>query len=491
MAQPNFTRIGSLKNAELFIKTLEKLQLAIPCDRGLLVGESSPLLRPVSAGNLRIGNRIAVHPMEGWDGTADGRATEPMLRRWKRFGASGAKLIWGGEAFAVRHDGRANPNQLFCGPQSRGDLTRLREGLVEEHVRTTGSADGLVIGLQLTHSGRYSVPNVKGRPEPRVAMRHPILDKRMGITSDERMFTDDEIRKLIDDFIAAAQVAHAAGFNFVDVKHCHGYLGHEFLGSHTRKGDFGGSFENRTRFLREVVEGIRANVPALEIGVRVSAFDMVPFRPDPEKSSPGKPGPGIPETYADILPYRWGFGVNAVDPTALELSETFKFFELLMALGIHLVNVSAGSPYYNPHIQRPASYPPSDGYLPPEDPLVGVARQMGVVRTLKQKFPNLVLVGSGYSYLQDFVPHVAQAAIEQGWTDIVGLGRMVLSYPQVLWDAANGTEIQTKMICRTFSDCTTAPRNGLPSGCYPLDAYYKDSAAAAQLKTAKTARRAD
>jgi 2,4-dienoyl-CoA reductase-like NADH-dependent reductase (Old Yellow Enzyme family) len=177
--------------------------------------------------------------------------------------------------------------------------------------------------------------------------------------------------------------------------------------------------------------------------------------------------------------------VNPLDPTDSDLNEPERFLSLLEELGIQLVNITAGSPYYNPHIQRPALYPPSDGYLPPEDPLVGVARQMAVTRELKQRFPDLLMVGSGYTYLQDFLPHVAQAAVREGWVDFVGLGRMVLTYPEFLWEASECGEIQRKRICRTFSDCTTAPRKGLPSGCYPLDEYYKDSDLAEKLKEAK------
>jgi 2,4-dienoyl-CoA reductase-like NADH-dependent reductase (Old Yellow Enzyme family) len=158
---------------------------------------------------------------------------------------------------------------------------------------------------------------------------------------------------------------------------------------------------------------------------------------------------------------------------------------LLEELGIRLVNLTAGSPYYNPHIQRPALYPPSDGYRPPEDPLVGVARQMEAARKIKERFPNLVFVGTGFSYLQEFLPLVAQGAVRERWTDLVGLGRMVLSYPEILWDASQGKTLERKLICRTFSDCTTAPRNGLPSGCYPLDEYYKDSTMAENLNIAK------
>jgi hypothetical protein len=83
-------------------------------------------------------------------------------------------------------------------------------------------------------------------------------------------------------------------------------------------------------------------------------------------------------------------------------------------------------------------------------------------------------VGSGYSYLQDYLPHVAQAAVREGWVDFVGLGRMVLSYPELPHDTLTHGALQRKLVCRTFSDCTTAPRNGMVSGCYPLDAFYKE-----------------
>src|SRR4029079_7592689 len=176
-----------------------------------------------------------------------------------------------------------------------------------------------------------------------------------------------------------------------DIKHCHGYLGHEFLSARTRPGPDGGSFENRTMFLRERTEGIRSFAPQLQIGVRLSAFDLVSYRPDPQQSSPGKMGPGIPDRYENLLPYQFGFGVDPQRPENYDLTETRAFLSLLSELDIKLVNLTAGSPYYNPHMQRPALLPPSDGYQPPEDPLVGVARQMEATRVLKQNFPDLIL----------------------------------------------------------------------------------------------------
>jgi 2,4-dienoyl-CoA reductase-like NADH-dependent reductase (Old Yellow Enzyme family) len=298
--------------------------------------------------------------------------------------------------------------------------------------------------------------------------------------------SDGDLRALIEDFAQAAKLAHEVGFDFVDVKHCHGYLGHELLGAHTRPGDFGGSFENRTRFLRETVQAIRTEAPGLEIGVRLSAFDFVPFR---SPNTEGRPGVGVPEEVSHLLPYRYGFGVSETDPTQKDLTETFQFFDLLRGLGARLVNLTAGSPYYNPHIQRPAYYPPSDGYLPPEDPLQGVARQMAVCRELKSRYPEILVVGSAFSYLQDFLPYVGQAATREGWVDFVGLGRMVLSYPELPHDVLTKGTLQKKRVCRTFSDCTTAPRNGMISGCYPLDSYYKDRSEHDTLNALKRAAR--
>jgi 2,4-dienoyl-CoA reductase-like NADH-dependent reductase (Old Yellow Enzyme family) len=158
---------------------------------------------------------------------------------------------------------------------------------------------------------------------------------------------------------------------------------------------------------------------------------------------------------------------------------------LLEALGTRLVNITAGSPYYVPHIQRPALFPPSDGYQPPEDPLVGVARLIHAAADLKAKHPSLCIVGTGYSYLQEWLPNVAQNVIRTGKADFIGLGRMVLTYPEMCADVLEGNPLQRKRICRTFSDCTTAPRKGLPSGCYPLDEFYKTRAEAGLLKVAK------
>jgi NADPH2 dehydrogenase len=478
-------RVASFKHVAEFRDYLAALEADLQCDDTILVGSESPLCQPIEIYGRQIGNRWATQPMEGWDGTTEGGVTAAVERRWRRFGESGAKLIWGGEAMAIRPDGRANPNQLIIDEGHAAGLAHLRETLLAAHRERFGRVDDLLLGFQLTHSGRFCRPDPDRLPRPRIAYRHPLLDRKVGVTSDTPILTDEEIPGLVEDYVQAARVAWRVGADFVDVKHCHGYLLHEFLSARTRPGSYGGVFENRTRLLREIVAAIRAEVPGLLIGVRLSAFDLVPFRPDPTQKKDGRLGPGIPEDYAAYLPYCYGFGTDPNCPVEHDLTETAEFLALLESLGIQLVNLTAGSPYYVPHIQRPALFPPSDGYLPPEDPLVGVARQINVVKALKARFPRLVLVGSGYSYLQEFLPQVAQHYLREGSVDVIALGRALLPYPGMLVDATTTGRLDRRLNCRTFSDCTTAPRNGLPSGCYPLDHYYKDSENGLSLKAAK------
>src|SRR5262249_55962401 len=133
-----FARMASLRSIEAFQNYLTENKIAIPCDSELS-SDSSPLAQPLLADGLSIGNRFFIPPMEGWDGTTGGAPTELTIRRWRRFGASGAKCIWGGEAVAVREDGRANPNQLLIKQDHCSALEQLRRVLVDEHRAKVGS----------------------------------------------------------------------------------------------------------------------------------------------------------------------------------------------------------------------------------------------------------------------------------------------------------------------------------------------------------------
>jgi 2,4-dienoyl-CoA reductase-like NADH-dependent reductase (Old Yellow Enzyme family) len=421
-----------------------------------------------SAGTFEVGNRFAVLPMEGWDGEADGRPSDLVRRRWRRFGASGAKLVWGGEAVAVRPDGRANPRQLVVNASTVDDLAALRTELVDAHIDAHGDAGGLVVGLQLTHSGRWSRPD--GTSQPKLAFRHPVLDERVAIDAAV-VLSDDDLDALVEAYVDAAVLAADAGFDFVDMKHCHGYLLHELLGAVDREGAYGGSFEHRTAFLRRVTDGIRGRAASLAIGVRLSAYDVGPYEA-------GDDGVGVPIAAPD----------DATD-SLFGLDGAHRFLDLCRELGIGIVCITAGSPYYNPHIQRPAFFPPSDGYTPPEDPLVGAARMIAACAELARAHPDIALVGSGYSYLQQWLAHAAQHTIRTGGAASVGIGRGMLSYPELPADVLAGRALDASRLCRTFSDCTTAPRNGLISGCFPLDDFYKDLPARVELAAIKKATR--
>ena len=476
-----YPKPNQFKDAAAFRAHLQAIAADLDLDDTLL-GSDGPLGKGAVVAGRTVENRFAVQPMEGWDGTTGGRPSDKTLRRWRNFGLSGAGLLWGGEAFAVAPPGRANPNQLchFDEASTEATLARLREALDDGRRQAGLSADGIVSGLQLTHSGRWSRPDASGRA-PRVPCRHPLLDRRVGIDDDASILSDGELEAIAERFVTVARLAGESGFDFVDVKCCHGYLLHELLAAHCRPGRYGGDLAGRSRLALAIIDAIGVAAPGLAVVVRLSLHDLLPHRR-------GEDGRGEVERIAGDGPYRHAFGLDPENPQRVDLEEPFALVAQLREHGVEMVNVTLGSPYYCPHIQRPATYPPSDGYDPPEDPLAGVAAHLLATRRLKAKFPDLTVVGSGYSYLQEWLPHVAQHEVGKGHVDFVGLGRSMLSYPDLPRDVLAGEASARKKVCRTFSDCTTGPRNGFESGCYPLDPYYKEMPAASSIKALRPRR---
>lgn len=473
--KPKYTRVAQLKTTADLKKHLDNSKVDLAFDETLLPPAESPFGKKITLKSGKtIGNSLCILPMEGWDGTLDGKPSEFTKNRWVKFAVSGAKLLFGCEAVAVCHEGKANPNQLVMNEENFEEFVQLRQLILDKHREKFGTTDDLVIGLQLTHSGRFCKPNSHKKFESKILYSHPFLNKKFGMEADHPVLTDEEVDEIIDMYVKAAVLAQKAGYDFVDIKHCHGYLGHEFLSAIDRDGKYGGSFENRTRYLRNIVAGIKQAAPGLEMGIRLSAFDFIPFK----KGTNDQGEPEQMETY----PYAFG---GQKDGLSIDLTEPKAFLSLAQELGIQLICVTGGSPYYTPHLTRPALFPPSDGYLPPEEPFAGVKRQIDVTASLKAEFPELVIIGSGYSYLQEWLPNVAQYVLRNGMADSVGFGRMVLSYPSMPDDMIQGKTLTRNLICRTFSDCTTAPRHGLISGCFPLDPYYKKRPEAEELKAIK------
>ncbi len=428
----------------------------------------SPLFRPVAVGSLRAGNALCVQPMEGCDGTADGRPDELTFRRYRRFGAGGAKLIWG-EATAVIEEGRANPRQLLLTEATAPDLERMLADCRRAHHEAFGSDDDLIVGLQLTHSGRYSYRR------PLLAFHDPILDPRTvvdkatGRTVDQEypLLDDDYLRRLPEHYVAAARLAQRVGFQFVDIKQCHRYLLSELLAAKTRPGPYGGSLENRTRLARDIITAIRTEVPSLVVATRLNVYDGIPYRKRPGGDE-GEPCPWRP-------PVQSAWGAREDDPFQPDLTEPLWWVGEMRRLGVALVNVSMGNPYATPHVIRPFEYPPPDGYETPEHPLIGVDRHFRLAAQVQQAYPDLAMVGSGYSYLQEFLAQAGAANVRDGRITFVGVGRAALPQPDFVRQLREHGRLDRKRVCRTFSYCTAlmrAKHNHLgqfATGCPPFD----------------------
>jgi NADPH2 dehydrogenase len=415
----------------------------------------APTFRPIAVGTRVAGNRWCIHPMEGCDGEPDGQPGELTFRRYARFGAGGAKIIWG-EACAVVEEGRANPRQIVLNERTKGDFARMVAQCREAHRAHNGDDSDLLFGLQLTHSGRYS------HPRPIIATHDPLLVGRYQVTPDTPLITDDELKRLVDHYVAAAKLAVEVGFDFVDVKQCHRYLLNELLGARNRPGPFGGSYENRTRLARDIFTAIRDALPKVILATRLNVFDAIPFKAD-----------GHPEPYT--LPLANGWGISEADPFTPDLAEPLRWVADMRALGVVLVNVTMGNPYAQPHFGRPFETPPPDGYESPEHPLIGVNRHFQATETIQRANPDLAIVGTGYSYLQEFLPQAGAANVRDGRVSVVGVGRATLAQPDFVRQLLDHGKLDRKRVCRTFSYCTALmrakdnPLGQYPTGCPPFD----------------------
>ena len=432
-----------------------------------LSDDLGPLLGPITIGGRRVGNRLAIHPMEGCDATNDGHPGDLTLRRYRRFGDGGAKLIWG-EAAAVVPEGRANTRQLLCDAEHLDGLAALRDTCRTAHRDAWGDDTDLLVGLQLTHSGRYSVPRPLLAQHDRALDPRTVIDRRTRRTADAEtpLISDDDLDSLQDRYVEGAEVAARAGFDFVDLKQCHRYLLCELLSARSRPGKYGGTFENRTRFIREVVGRIRDRVPGLLVATRLNVFDGGPWQNGPDDV-------GVPDPLGD--PGRSCWGTDPDDPDAPDLDEPVALIRQLRDLGVAMVNVSIGNPYASPHLLRPFEYPPPDGYETPEHPLIGVDRHFRLTEAVQRAVPDLPILGSGYSWLQAFLFQAGAANVRDGRVSVVGVGRASLSHPDFARHVLEGRPLDRKRICRTFSYCTALMRSKhnaqgqYAAGCPPFD----------------------
>jgi NADPH2 dehydrogenase len=419
------------------------------------------LARKVQVGAMTAGNSCAIQPMEGCDSELDGRPGELTWRRYERFADGGAKLIWF-EATAICEEGRANSRQVWINRNTVGEFARLMEMMRRVHRASCAGIDDLLIPMQLTHSGRYS------HPKRIIAYHNPLIDRKTATPADYPVISDDELERLEDQYVEAAGLALEAGFNAIDLKVTHGYLLSELMGAKTREGRYGGSLENRTRFMKNVLGKLKAAYGArLRLCMRLGCFDCVPYTRDPQT------GIGVPLPYP--TPYPWGFGVDTNDPMREDLTEVKQAIRWFQEWGIELLNVSLGSPYYNPHIGRPFEKPDEGNYEEPEHPLLGVDRHFRIDAELQRTFPDLPMVGTGYSWLQKYAINAGARNIEDGNIRFMGIGRGVLAYPDYARDALQKGELDEARVCKTLSYCTYLmrqkqhPLGQFPTGCPPFD----------------------
>lgn len=454
-------RYFQFKTADELVQKAKELGSDLPSSANF-----SPLFQPATVGRLHVGNRFCIQPMEGCDGTLDGAPDELTYRRYRRFGGGGAKLIWG-EATAIAEDARMNPRQLWLHEGSASAIEQMLAGCRAAHRDVYGSDGGLVIGLQLTHSGRYCFRR------PQIAMHDPLLDpftldKSTGKTIDASfpLLSDDDLKRIEDQYLVAAKLAARIGCDFIDIKQCHRYLLSELLASTNRPGEYGGRLENRTRLVRNIIRRCRDDVPSIEIGSRIGVYDGIPYRKDAE-------GVGIPVPHTGLL--LTSFGVDPNDHTRWKPDEPLQVARWLAEEGVSLLNVTMGNPYANPHVLRPADYPPMDGYLAPEHPLIGVLRHFEATALIQRSLPHVYVVGSAYSWLQEFAIHIAAGNVTQKRCSFVGLGRATLSQPDFVQQLETHGRLSRKTTCRTFSYCTNMmrtkdhPLGQSPTGCPPFD----------------------
>lgn len=422
----NYKTLNELK------ENIESLKIDIPLSEDLEI-----LKKPVVLGNKTLPNTLAIHPMEGCDSTADGKPDKLTFRRYERFAAGGAGMLWV-EATAVVPEGRANPRQLYICTENRDPFKQLFDHIIATAKKEYGEKYTPYTVLQLTHSGRYSKP--AGVSRPVIPVNNPYLDTVL--PKEYIVITDNELKQLEDRFVEAAVIAKEIGFDAVDIKSCHRYLNSELFSAFTRQGEYGGSFENRTRFLINIVDKIRDRLgDSIDITLRMNAYDAIPY------------------------PYGWGVDKN--DYHKPDITEPVKLIKVLRNKGIKLVNISCGNPYYNPHVGRPYDAGP---YIPPQHPLESIANMLNIIKQIQCGVPDVAIVSTGFSWLREFAPYVAAGGIKAGWFKIAGFGRQAFAYPDFARDILKYGKMKREKCCITCSGCTEIMRDGGQTGCVIKDA---------------------
>ncbi len=369
-------------------------------------------------------NALATHPMEGCDAELDGSPSDLTRRRYERFSGSGAALVWA-EAISVVPEARTSDHQMMFTEKNADAFRRLVDDVKKN--------DAFFVA-QLTHSGRFAKNS--DTPHALFATKSLPFEEKRPQDVDVPVLSDDYLDSLPEKYAKAAKIAEDAGFDAIDVKACHQYLLDELLSAHTREGKYGGSFENRAKLMLDCFDAVRSVLrPETVLASRLS--------------------------FSDMIEYPYGFAVAEGKPVTPDLTETKKLLEVLTQKGLSLVNMTMGSPYFNPHINRPYN---KGAYEPPEHPLVGLERLIDGAREIQTAFPNLTVIGTGYSYLREFAPYVAAGALRDKAATMIGFGRMAFAYDTFAKDMIEG-KTDPRKVCIACSKCAELKKRSLHTGC--------------------------
>lgn len=433
----NFEKFN-FKTVEQLSAKIDELGVNIP-----LTDDLSILKTPLKIGTKVAPNRLAVLPMEGCDSNPDGSPSELVQRRYNRFAGGGAGLLWY-EACAVVEEGKANPLQMMLTPENKDAFKAMLDEANAEARKFNGEDHKPISVLQLTHSGRYSRP--WDLPRPLVPQHDPLLDPRVGLDPEAPVLTDEYIEGLTEKYVQSALLAKEVGFDGVDIKSCHRYLLSEILASHTREGKYGGSFENRSRFLLDTIKAVREAVG--DDFIIASRFNVY-----------------------DAHPYPYGFGVSKDNVEEYDFTEPEMLVKKLVEAGVDLLSNSAGNPYYRfPNVTRPFDLPALGGEIPTEHPLESASRLFELSEKIQIAAGNVPIIGNGYTWLREFVPNVGAANIEKSRCSMVGLGRSSFAYPEAPRDLFQTGAMEPKKCCITCSKCTQIMRDHGRTGCVIRDA---------------------
>ena len=426
-------RVESLKDLEAFEEITRKLGYDYPTSASM-----ESLRQPLEIDGKIVPNRLGINPCEGFDANLDGTPGELTIRRYNRFGDGGSGLIWF-EAMGVSEQGKGNVRQIMLTEERHVKPMREMIDSLLAHARNAHGADFRpYLAVQLTHAGRCSYDENMKFVEKSVVF-NPYTD--LGKEDEIHYLTDEEIEQAEDDFAHAAYIAMLAGFDSVDIKICHHYLLRELLSAVTRPGKYGGSFENRSRAIFNIIDKIRAKCgDNIHICARMNAYDC----------------------------WRWpfGWGMSTDGDMKPDLTEPIKLARMLVDRGVKLLNISTHLPRYSPYGKGElAEYDDET----PIDPYFGVHNLLKATREIKAAVPDAIIMSTGLSWFSSFGANVAAGGVEQGWFDIAGFGRQSFAYPDFANDILEKGGMERRKCCVMCDKCFDLITNGERGGCVVRD----------------------